>query len=108
IALGLSGSLVWFLLASLVAGIGAGLLNPAQNAAVADVVGNRGRGGPVLAGFQMASDLGAILGPLVAGLLADVLSFQLAFTVTGLTAVLAALVWAVAPETRKREAAAQR
>ncbi|MEY8041076.1 MFS transporter [Saccharopolyspora cebuensis] len=98
-ALGLTESVPLFLAASLVAGIGAGLLNPAQNAAVADVVGS-GRGGPVLAAFQMAADFGAILGPLVAGVLADAVSFRAAFAVTGLTAVLALLVWARAPETR--------
>ncbi|GAB2732132.1 MFS transporter [Salinifilum aidingensis] len=104
VALGLSGTIAWFMLASLVAGIGAGLLNPAQNAAVADVVGNRSRGGPVLAGFQMSADLGAILGPLVAGAIAEALSFQLAFAATGLAAVLAFAAWVGAPETREKQA----
>lgn len=100
IALGFSPSVPWFLAASLVAGIGAGLLNPAQNATVADVVGSNRRGGPVLAAFQMSSDVGAILGPMIAGVLADVVSFQAAFLVTGLTGVLAFLVWLRASETR--------
>ena len=107
-SLGFSDSVVWFLGASLVAGIGAGLLNPAQNAAVADVVGSKGRGGTVLAGFQMSADVGAILGPLVAGVIADVVSFQMAFAVTGLTSVLALLVWLGAPETRFSAAAGPR
>lgn len=98
-ALGVSGSVPVFLVASLVAGIGAGLLNPAQNAAVADLVGAQGKGGPVLAAFQMAADVGAILGPVVTGVLADALSYQVAFGVTGLTAVLALTAWAFAPET---------
>lgn len=99
-SLGLTESVGWFLVASAVAGMGAGLLNPAQNAAVADMIGSQGKGGPVLATFQMASDLGTILGPLVAGLLADSVSYMAAFGVTGLTAVLAMLVWIGAPETR--------
>lgn len=103
VALGFSGTIVWFLLASLIAGVGAGLLNPAQNAAVADVVGSKGSGGPVLAGFQMSADLGAILGPLVTGAIADAVSFQLAFTATGLAAVLAFAVWTTAPETRAKQ-----
>ena len=74
-----------FLAASLVAGIGAGLLNPAQSAAVADVVGAKSNGGPVLAGFQMAADVGAILGPLITGVLADAVSYQAAFAVTDLS-----------------------
>ncbi|GAB3284998.1 MFS transporter [Parasphingorhabdus pacifica] len=100
IALGYSGSIPWLLASSLVAGVGAGMLNPAQNAAVADIVGSKSRGGSVLAGFQMSADVGAIVGPLVAGLLVDAISFQAAFGVTGLTAVLALLVWSRAPETR--------
>ncbi|PFG94243.1 putative MFS family arabinose efflux permease [Saccharopolyspora erythraea NRRL 2338] len=59
-ALGFSDSVPWLLACSLIAGVGAGLLNPAQNAAVADVVGAKGKGGPVLATFQMAADVGAI------------------------------------------------
>ncbi|HEY8371200.1 MAG TPA: MFS transporter [Pseudonocardiaceae bacterium] len=94
---------VWpFLAASLVAGIGAGLLNPAQSAAVADVVGAKSNGGPVLAGFQMAADVGAIVGPLLAGVLADALSYEVAFGVTGLMSLLAILVWLPAPETLPR------
>ncbi|MDA3646296.1 MFS transporter [Saccharopolyspora indica] len=99
-SLGFTDSVPWFLAASLIAGMGAGILNPAQNAAVADIIGAKGKGGPVLAAFQMSADLGAILGPLIAGVLADVISYQAAFAVTGLTAVLGLVAWAGAPETR--------
>ncbi|MDA3626964.1 MFS transporter [Saccharopolyspora oryzae] len=99
-SLGFSDSVPWFLVASLIAGMGAGILNPAQNAAVADIIGAKGKGGPVLASFQMSADFGAILGPLVAGVLADTLSYRAAFAVTGFTAVLGLLAWAGAPETR--------
>ncbi|MER7080183.1 Predicted arabinose efflux permease, MFS family [Saccharopolyspora kobensis] len=103
-SLGFTDSVPWFLVASLIAGMGAGILNPAQNAAVADIIGAKGKGGPVLAAFQMSADLGAILGPLIAGVLADVISYQAAFAVTGLTAVLGLLAWAGAPETRPTRA----
>ncbi|MER6991669.1 MFS transporter [Saccharopolyspora hirsuta] len=99
-SLGFTGSVPWFLAASLIAGMGAGILNPAQNAAVADIIGAKGKGGPVLASFQMSADFGAILGPLIAGVLADAISYQAAFAVTGFTAVLGLLAWAGAPETR--------
>lgn len=88
-----------FLLLSLVAGLGSGLVNPPLNAAVADVIGERARGGSVLAGFQMAADLGAIAGPLVAGALAEVWGYGPAFAVTGVLSLVAALVWWRAPET---------
>ncbi len=71
---------------------------------VADVLGARARGGPVLAAFQMAADLGAIVGPLAAGAMADHWTFPAAFTLTGAMAVLALLVWLAAPETLPRRA----
>ena len=97
--LGVVPSLTAFLVLSLVAGVGSGLLNPPVNAAVADVVGSNARGGTVLAGFQMAADIGAILGPLVAGLVAQLAGYGAAFGLTALVAVLALLLWVRAPET---------
>ena len=99
-SLGFTTSVPMFLAASLIAGMGAGVLNPAQNAAVADLIGSNRRGGTVLATFQHAADLGAILGPLIAGALADTVSYQAAFLVTGATAALGLLAWVRAPETR--------
>ncbi len=60
--LGLSGSLWVLLVLSAVSGLGAGLVNPAQQATVADVIGTDRSGGSVLAAFQMAQDGGAIVG----------------------------------------------
>ena len=91
-----------FLLVSLVAGMGSGLVNPPMNAAVADVIGSRARGGTVLAGFQMAADLGAIIGPLLAGLLAETVGFPAAFAVTGVVTLAAFGFWLRAPETLPR------
>ncbi|MCF7550936.1 MFS transporter [Pseudonocardia sp. WMMC193] len=88
-----------FLGLSVLAGVGSGLINPAMTAAVADVIGSRARGGTVLAGFQMAADVGAIVGPLAAGAVAEVAGFGWAFGVTGLVSVLALLFWVRAPET---------
>ncbi|SDG26425.1 Predicted arabinose efflux permease, MFS family [Lentzea fradiae] len=97
--MGFTGSLWTFMAASLVAGMGAGLLNPPQNAVVADVIGPRGKGGPVLAGFQMVTDLGAIIGPMLTGLLADSFGFEISFAVTGAALLLSLLFWIGAPET---------
>lgn len=95
-----------FLAVSLVAGMGSGLVNPPMNAAVADVIGSRARGGTVLAGFQMAADLGAIVGPPLAGLLAESAGFSTAFVVTGAVTLLALVFWLRAPETLPRSPAA--
>ncbi|GAA0895666.1 MFS transporter [Pseudonocardia zijingensis] len=88
-----------FLVASLLAGMGSGLVNPPINAAVADVIGSRGRGGTVLAGFQMVADLGAIVGPVAAGALAEVAGYGAAFALSGAAAVVALCFWLRAPET---------
>lgn len=92
-----------FLIATLIAGLGTGVLTPPQQAAVADVIGSGARGGQVLAVFQMAADVGAILGPVIAGLLADRLSFTAAFVVTGALSLAAMLAWLPARETLPRE-----
>jgi MFS family permease len=93
-------SLPAYLVAMAAFGAGAAFLSVAPSAAVGDVVA--GRGGTVVAAFQMTSDLGAVVGPLVAGWLADEYSFAAAFGVT--TAVLATGVAAsvLSRETRHR------
>jgi len=85
--------------ASAIAGAGAGLLQPAQGAAVADLVGSRRSGGPALSGFQMAADVGAIVGPIAAGALAESASFGVAFGLSAAIALAALLVWVRMPET---------
>ncbi|QNG19352.1 MFS transporter [Rhodococcus triatomae] len=97
VAMGLTDNLVAFFVLSATAGIGSGIMSPAQQAAVADVLGAKARGGPVLATFQMVSDIGGVLGPVAAGLLAEYLSYGVAFAVTGAVMVAAAGVWVLVP-----------
>jgi len=84
---------------SVVAGMGAGVLNPAQQAAVADVVGADRAGGKVLATFQMASDSGAILGPIVVGLAVDRFGYTVGFALSGGLLLAAVVPWLFARET---------
>ena len=92
------GSLSIYVLAMALFGSASAFLSVAPSAAVGDVV--VGRGGTVVAAFQMSSDFGAVVGPLVAGWLADQYSFSAAFAATtGVVAV--GLVAAIASrETR--------
>ncbi len=83
---------------SLTSGVGAGLVNPAQQASVADVVGQHRNGGTVLSTFQMSQDGGAILGPILIGFLADHWGFEVALACTGLVCLLGMLPWLGAPE----------
>jgi MFS family permease len=67
--------------------------------APAAVLGDLGRTGTRVAVFQMASDLGAIVGPLAAGALADLSGYQLAFGVSAAVMAAAALMALRMPET---------
>jgi MFS family permease len=80
-------------------GAGFALLSPASAAVVGDVAG--GRGGTVVAGYQMAADIGAVIGPLAAGWLADNVSYGAAWGVSGGVLALGLVMAAVMPETRK-------
>lgn len=93
-----STALGLLLVLSLLSGVGAGLVNPAQQATVADVIGHERSGGRVLSTFQMAQDGGAIVGPILIGLVADLLGFGAAFLVTGLVCLVGLLPWLRAPE----------
>lgn len=101
--IGLSGDLLVLLVLSAVSGLGAGLVNPGQQASVADVVGTERSGGTVLATFQMAQDSGAIVGPILIGLVADSAGFGWAFALTGLVSLVAVVPWLLAGETLGRE-----
>ena len=104
--LGWMDNLWLILLVSVIAGIGGGLLNPAQQATVADVIGNKRSGGKVLATFQMAQDFGAILGPIAIGMLVDAQGYHVAFTACGAIGLVAAGVWLVhGKETRPQPTA---
>ncbi len=91
---------VWIALAVMVvAGAGSALVNPGQQAVLADVLAQR-RGGSVVAGYSMTSDLGGVLGPLIAGAIVDFAGFGWAFGVTAALLAVAAIVWTILPDSR--------
>ena len=98
VTMALAGSAPLFLVGMALYGIGSALLGVSTAAVVGDVIG--GRGGAPVAGFQMASDAGAFIGPLVAGLLADAASFEVAFLATAAVSGLAFVTTLAMPETR--------
>lgn len=69
----------------------------APGAIMGDVV--HGRGGTVVAFFQMAGDFGAVLGPIVAGVIADGAGYGTTFVVGALVALAPLPLIARAPET---------
>ena len=80
------------LLLSFWGGFGSGCVQPSQQGAVADIIGDRS-GNSVVSFFQMAGDFGQIIGPLVAGFLIDISGFTLAYWISGGILLLAALFW---------------
>lgn len=91
----------WVALAIMfVGGCGSALVNPGQQAVLADVLGYR-TGGSVVAGYSMASDLGGVLGPLAAGAIVDFAGFGWAFGVTAALLVVACIAWLSQPDSRQ-------
>lgn len=99
VLLGYSPNLLVALGLSAVAGIGSGLFAPTHQAALADVLGNRQQGGSALAAFGMASDLGAVSGPILVGFIAAQWGFGPAFVATGVVSAAAFILWLFARET---------
>jgi MFS family permease len=97
---GLASSLTLFLAAAFVAGAASGMFTSPQQAAVADIIGTKARGGTAVATYQMMADFGAIVGSLAVGEIAQHLSFGTAFVLSGVILLVAAVGWVLAPETR--------
>ncbi|GAA4364940.1 MFS transporter [Paeniglutamicibacter cryotolerans] len=98
--LGWADNVPLFIALSVIAGAGTGFMGPAQQAAIADIVGQGRNGGKVLASFQMATDFGSIIGPLLAGMIADRAGFGWAFTVSGVIGIIGVIAWLPVREKR--------
>ena len=99
VMLALLPSLWGYLGALAVTGLGSGLLDVAPSAMIGDIL--RGRGGGLVASFQMAGDVGTVTGPVAAGLLVDTFSYTAAFGMAAAALGLAAVLGVFAPETRR-------
>ena len=90
-----------FLLSMIVLGYGGAFLSVTPASIVGDVI--KGRGGKVIAIFQMAGDAGMIFGPIIIGWISDVYSYRTAFAFSAaIFAIAVALVYKI-PETRNVE-----
>jgi MFS family permease len=99
VVLGFTGSIPLFLLAMGILGIGAAFLGSAPAAMVGDISGGR-RSGPVVATYQMTSDVGAIAGPLIAGYIVDRTgSYRAGFLLGAAIIAVAFILATVTPET---------
>jgi MFS family permease len=90
-----------FLLSMIVLGFGGAFLSTTPASMVGDVM--KGKGGKVIAIFQMAGDAGMIFGPIIIGWISDVYSYRAAFGFSATIFLIAlALVYKI-PETRNVE-----
>ncbi len=90
---------VGFLLSMAIGGIAAAFMGAAPAAVVGDVIGNK-KSGSLIAGFQMTTDFGSIVGPLVAGYLVDQAGFNWAFASGAVVAIFALVLSLTMKETR--------
>lgn len=89
-----------FIALSVIAGMGGGILNPAQQAVVADVIGKERSGGKVMATYQMVQDAGTISGPIAAGVIVDKVGYDWAFAAAGAICVIVSIAWLGLPTVR--------
>jgi MFS family permease len=88
----------YYFLAMIMFGIGGAFEGTASSAVVGDVFG--GKGGRVIALFQMAGDFGNIISPVLLGWLVDAHSYRPAFIATAVVFSITLLLSAKMPETR--------
>lgn len=106
VVLGFTGNIPVFLVAMGILGAGSAFLGSAPAAVVGDITGGR-RSGPIVAAYQMTSDVGAIIGPLVAGVIVDRTgSYEAGFLIGAGVVAVAFVLASTMPETLRRATAA--
>ena len=91
-----------FFISMAIMGLGNAFLASAPATIVGDLI--EGKGGQVIALFQMAGDAGMIVGPIVVGFVADHYGYRTAFALSGLVFCIAIVLSLKMPETRKSRA----
>lgn len=89
----------WLYFAAMILfGLGGAFMGTAPAAVVGDLFG--GKGGQVIAVWQMAGDAGMIIGPILLGVLADLISYRAAFITSALIFTIAIVMGSTLQETR--------
>ena len=91
-----------FFISMAIMGLGNAFLASAPATIVGDLI--QGKGGQVIALFQMAGDAGMIFGPIIVGFVADYFGYRIAFALSGLVFFVAIVLSIMMPETRKSRA----
>ena len=93
---------IWMYLISMaVLGFGGAFISITPASIVGDVI--KGKGGKVIAIFQMAGDAGMMVGPIIIGAVSDLFSYRAAFGMSAAIFVIALVLVYQIPETRNVE-----
>ena len=87
-----------FLLSMVILGFGGAFLSTTPASMVGDII--KGKGGKVIAIFQMAGDAGMIFGPIIIGWISDIYSYRTAFGASAVIFSIALILVYRIPETR--------
>ncbi len=90
-----------FLLSMIILGFGGAFISTTPASIVGDII--KGKGGKVIAIFQMAGDAGMIFGPIIIGWISDVYSYRTAFGLSALIFTIVLILVYRIPETRNVE-----
>lgn len=97
--LSFSTNITFYFIAMALLGLGGAYVGTAPGSVVGDII--RGRGGQVIAAWQMAGDAGMIVGPILVGYLTDTFSYQTAFLTSAAVFATSIFLSLTLPETRQ-------
>ena len=93
---------VWmFIVSMLIFGLAGAYLSTTPSSIVGDII--KGKGGKVIAIFQMAGDAGMMVGPIVIGWISDLYSYRTAFALSAVIFLIAIYLAYQLPETRNSD-----
>ena len=99
LTLAFTTNITFYFISMALLGLGGAYVGTAPGSVVGDII--RGRGGQVIAAWQMAGDAGMIVGPILVGYLTDTFSYETAFLTSAAVFTSAIFLSLILPETRQ-------
>ena len=99
LTLSFTTNITFYFISMALLGLGGAYVGTAPGSVVGDII--RGRGGQVIAAWQMAGDAGMIVGPILVGYLTDTFSYETAFLTSAAVFTSAIFLSLMLPETRQ-------
>ena len=99
LTLAFTTNITFYFISMALLGLGGAYVGTAPGSVVGDII--RGRGGQVIAAWQMAGDAGMIVGPILVDYLTDTFSYETAFLTSAAVFTTAIFLSLLLPETRQ-------